>query len=74
MAGTFVDVLTNSQNSGTGISNLLIMDCDSLTQKVSCFPYVLLPTTPAFHHLNKVSGFARHIFMYFKVHSAIKLE
>ena len=33
MAGTFVDVPTNSQHSGTGISNLLIMDSDSLTQR-----------------------------------------
>ena len=74
MAGTFVDVPTNSQHSGTGVSNLLIMDSDSLTQKVSCFPNVLLPIAPAFHHINDVFNFACHIFMYFEVHSAIKLE
>ena len=74
MAGTFVDVPTNSQHSGTGVSNLLIMGCDSLTQKVSCFFNVLLPTAPAFHHINNVFNFACHIFMYFEVHFAIKLE
>ena len=62
MAGTFVDVHTNSQYSGTGVSNLLIMDSDSLTQKVSCFPNVFLPTAPAFHHINNVFNFACHMF------------
>ena len=66
MASTFVDVPTNSQHSGTGVSNLLIMDSDSLTQKVSCFPNVLLPTAPAFHHINNVFDFTCHIFMYLK--------
>ena len=43
-------------------------------RNVSCFPNVLLPAAPAFHHVDNVSDLACHIFMHFEVNSTIKFE
>ena len=64
----------DSQHSGAGVSNLLVMDSDSFTQKVSRFPNVLLPAAPAFHHVDNVFDLACHIFVHFEVNSTIKFE
>ena len=65
---------TDSQHSGAGVSNLLFMDSNSFTQKVSCFPNVLLPAAPALHHVDNVFDLACHIFMHYEVYSTIKFE
>ena len=67
VAGTFVDMPTDSQHSGAGVSNLLVMDSDLFAQKVFCFPSVLLPAAPVFHHVDNVFDLVCHIFMHFEV-------
>ena len=65
---------SDSQHSSAGVTNLFVMDSDSFTQKVSCFPNVLLPAAPAFHLVDNVFDLACHIFIHFEVNSTIKFE
>ena len=52
--GTFINMLADSQHTCVWVSNLLFMNCHSISQDITCFSYIIMSTSCTCYYVNQV--------------------
>ena len=61
---TFIDMLTDSQHTCVRVSDLLFMNCHSISQDITRFSYIIMSTSCTCYYVNQVRWGAVHRVFY----------